>query len=249
MLRTACRLGFSQLLFSWRNLTTAQLGLNFLYGGERKTEICIFKNTIQGLAFFLFLCYDSEKETPYARGDIAMITVENGRPKTDEGRTKLELSVYRKLDELEISYQRADHVPAMTMDDCVAIGKALDAPVCKNLFLCNRQMTAFYLLLMPGNKPFKTKELSAQIGAARLSFASPEYMEKYLHTTPGSASVLGLLFDHERSVKLLIDEDVLVHPMIGAHPCINTSTLAFKTEDLLERILRHTGHTPQTVKL
>ncbi len=178
-----------------------------------------------------------------------MITVEKGQPASSEGRTETELLVYRALNELQVEFMRADHAPAMTMEDCVAIGEAIGAPVCKNLFLCNRQMTVFYLLLMPGDKPFKTKELSAQIGAARLSFASPEYMEKYLHTTPGSASVLGLLFDHERSVKLLIDEDVLVHPMIGAHPCINTSTLAFKTEDLLERILRHTGHTPQTVKL
>ncbi len=178
-----------------------------------------------------------------------MIKVENGRPSESAGRTETELSVYTALDELHIDYKRADHAPAMTMEDCVAIGEALGAPVCKNLFLSNRQMTVFYLLLMPGDKPFKTKDLSAQIGSARLSFASAEHMQAYLHTSPGSASVLGLLFDSDRRVNLLIDEDVLAQTMIGAHPCINTSTLAFSTKDLLERILRHTGHLPQTVKL
>ena len=107
----------------------------------------------------------------------------------------------------------------------------------------------FYLLLMPADKPFKTKDLSAQIGTARLSFASAEHMAEYLHTTPGSASVLGLLFDSERRVQLLIDEDVLRHDMIGAHPCINTSTLAFRTADLLDVILPYTGHQPQRVQL
>lgn len=178
-----------------------------------------------------------------------MITVEKGQPASSEGRTETELLVYRALNELQVEFMRADHAPAMTMEDCVAIGEAIGAPVCKNLFLCNRQMTVFYLLLMPGDKPFKTKDLSAQIGAARLSFASAQHMQEYLHTTPGSASVLGLLFDGDRRVNLLIDEDVLAHEMIGAHPCHNTSTLAFRTEDLLETILKHTGHVPHTVKL
>ena len=174
--------------------------------------------------------------------------VTNGRPDTT-GLNAREVAVYDLLDRLAIPYRHVAHDAAETMEACVEIDTRLGTKMCKNLFLCNRQQTDFYLLMMPGDKPFKTKELSGQLGVARLSFASAQHMQEYLHTTPGSASVLGLLFDGDRRVNLLIDEDVLAHEMIGAHPCHNTSTLAFRTEDLLETILKHTGHVPHTVKL
>ena len=89
---------------------------------------------------------------------------------------------------------------------------------------------------MPGDKVFKTKELSSQIGSSRLSFASAEHMEKLLDITPGSVSVLGLMNDKENKVQLLIDEDVLKADALGCHPCINTASLRIKTEDLMQKI-------------
>ena len=137
----------------------------------------------------------------------------------------------------------------MTMEACAQVDAALEAGICKNLLLCNRQCTDFYLLMMPGDKPFKTKELSAQIGSSRLSFAAPEYMERFLDITPGSLSVLGLMNDETNAVKLLIDEDLLKEEKIGMHPCINTSSLRLATSDLLEVILPAVHHTYQTVRL
>ena len=160
--------------------------------------------------------------------------LQNGRPENVNDRLDKEIRVYDFLDKLSVTYQRVDHEAAMTMEACEEIDRTLgdDTAICKNLFLCNRQETNFYLLLMPGDKPFKTKDLSAQIGSARLSFAKPEYMEKYLDITPGSVSVLGLMNDHEKKVQLLIDEDVLKDPYFGCHPCINTSSLRLKTKDI-----------------
>lgn len=137
------------------------------------------------------------------------------------------------------------------MEACGEIDRTLgaDAAICKNLFLCNRQETEFYLLLIPGEKPFKTKDLSAQIGSARLSFGKPEYMEKYLDITPGSVSVLGLMNDREKKVRLLIDEDVLKKTYFSCHPCINTSSLRFDMEDLKQKIIPAMGHEPTIVKL
>ena len=178
-----------------------------------------------------------------------MITVEKGQPASSEGRTETELLVYRALNELQVEFMRADHAPAMTMEDCVAIGEAIGAPVCKNLFLCNRQGTAFYLLMMPGDKPFRTKELSAQIGSARLSFASSEKMLEYLDILPGSVSVLGLMNDHENQVQLLIDEDVLAAKYVGCHPCVNTSSLRLETADLIQKILPKLQHDYRVVHL
>ena len=172
-----------------------------------------------------------------------------GRPATNEGRLEKEIRVYDFLDELGISYQRIDHEPAMTMGICAQIDKVLEATICKNLLLCNRQKTDFYLLMMPGDKVFKTKELSGQIGSSRLSFAEPCFMEEFLDITPGSVRVLGLMNDHENQVQLLIDEDVLKGEFFGCHPCINTSSLRICTRDLMEKIIPALEHEPTFVKL
>lgn len=175
--------------------------------------------------------------------------LQKGRPADTTGRQEKEIRTYDLLDRLGVDYERVDHAPAMTMEVCRAIDEVLNAVICKNLFLCNRQETAFYLLMIPDTKIFHTKDLSAQIGSARLSFAKPEYMEKFLDITPGSVSVMGLMNDTEHRVKLLIDEDVLNSEYVGCHPCINTSSLRFRTTDLVEKILPAMEHDYIKVKM
>ena len=153
-------------------------------------------------------------------------------------------AVYAALDSLGIPYTRFEHDATATMEDCVAVGEALHGDICKNLFLCNRQQTAFYLLTMPGDKPFHTKDLSAQIGSSRLSFAPPEKMEELLNTHPGSASVMGLLFDQEHQVQLVMDRAVCEAEYFCCHPCDNRGSMKIRTSDLLEKFLPHVGHTP-----
>ena len=173
----------------------------------------------------------------------------NGRPESAEGRLPREVRTYDYLDELGIEYKRTDHERADNMEACNVIDAVLGVIICKNLFLCNRQKTAFYLLMMPGDKKFKTKELSAQINSARLSFADPEDMLRYLDIEPGAVSIMGLMNDKERHVQLLIDEDVLKGEYIGCHPCVCTSSLKIKTEDIIEKFLPATGHEYRTVHL
>ncbi len=168
---------------------------------------------------------------------------------TNGGRLEKEMRVYELLEKLEIPYVRVDHEAAMTMEACEEIDKALGVVMCKNLFLCNRQKTDFYLLLMPGEKKFLTKDFSKQLGVSRLSFADGEFMEKYLDITPGSVSILGLMNDTERQVHLSIDKELLSDEYLGCHPCINTSSLKIKTSDILEKFLKYTGHEPTIVEL
>ena len=175
--------------------------------------------------------------------------LQKGRPVDVTGRLDKEIRVYDLLDSLGVEYHRVDHEEAMTMEACAAIDQALEATICKNLMLCNRQKTAFYLLMLPGGKVFKTSELSKKIGSSRLSFAPGEYMEEYLDITPGSLSILGLMNDKDDHVQLLIDEDVLKGEYVGCHPCINTSSLRIRTADLTEKIIPAMGHTPQIVTL
>lgn len=170
-----------------------------------------------------------------------------GRPGDD--RLPLEAAVYDLLDELGIDYKRVDHNAAPTMEDCKQAGELLNVKICKNLFLCNRQKTSFYLLLMPGDKEFHTKDITSQINSSRLSFAGAEYMEELLGVTPGSATVMGLMNDSENKVQLLIDEDVLSEEYFGCHPCINTTSISFKTDELINKLLPAVNHIPVIVKL
>ena len=177
------------------------------------------------------------------------LTLYEGRPSDADGREEKEMRVYDLLDRLGIEYFRVDHAPAMTMDACEEIDDALGISVCKNLFLCNRQKTLFYLLMLPGDKVFRTKQLSEQIGSARLSFADAEHMKKYLDITPGSVSVMGLMNDKTNAVRLLVDEDLLREEYLGCHPCVNTSSLRLKTEDVFGAFLKSVGHGITAVRL
>ena len=165
------------------------------------------------------------------------------------GRCPVEMASFALLDQLRIPYQRVEHDPADTMEKCAAVSEALGVPICKNLFLCNRQKTDFYLLCMGPDKPFHTKDLSHQIGSARLSFAPEESLWELLHCTPGSASVLGLMNDTEHRVRLLIEREVYEAEYLSCHPCICTSSLKLKTADILRKFLPHTGHEVTVVDL
>lgn len=172
-----------------------------------------------------------------------------GRPTDCTGRLAKELAVYDALDKLEIPYTRIDHEAIYTIEGCNEVDSLLGITICKNLFLCNSQKTKFYLLLMPGNKRFVTKEFCKQINSPRLSFAPEEYMQKYLDITPGSVSIMGLLNDKEHHVQLVLDKDVLKDEYLGCHPCINTSSMRLPMKDILEKFLPYVGHEYMTVDL
>lgn len=175
--------------------------------------------------------------------------LKKGRPADTSGRFEKEIKVYDLLDNLNIKYSRIDHEPAETMEVCSEIDKMLGTLICKNLFLCNRTKTEFYLLMMPGDKPFKTKDITKQIGCSRLSFAEAEYMEKYLNIKPGAVSVMGLMNDTKNHIQLLIDKPVAEGETVGCHPCVNTSSLKLKTSDILEKFLPAVNHKPVFVDL
>ena len=178
------------------------------------------------------------------------MTLEHGRPASVAGRLDKEIRTYDLLDSLGIEYERIDHEALETMEACAEADRVLaPAVICKNLFLCNSQKTKFYLLMIRGDKKFRTKEISGQINSPRLSFAPAEYMERYLDITPGSVSVMGLMNDEDNQVRLLVDEDVLGAEYLGCHPCINTTSLKIKTSDMFGPLLEAMGHDMTKVKL
>jgi len=177
------------------------------------------------------------------------LKLEQGRPANVSGRLEKEVRVYDLLDELNIEYQRVDHEAADTAEACHKVEPVLGTPICRNIFLCNRQQTDFYLLMMEMDKIFKTKYLSAQLGTSRLSFAPPEFMQEFLDIEPGSVSVMGLMNDHEKRVQLVMDKSVYESLEIGCHPCVSTSSLRIKTCDILKKFLPAVGHDVTVVDL
>jgi Ala-tRNA(Pro) deacylase len=173
-----------------------------------------------------------------------------GRPADLSDRSEKEIRVYDFLDSLGIEYFRLDHAPAFGSEEelCREIEKSLGARICKNLFLANRQRTKFYMLMIPDHKVFRSSDISKQAGSSRLHFAEPEYMLELIDTTPGSASVMGLINDPDHRVQLLVDEDLLGQEYIGCHPCINTSSLRISSEDIFGKFLKATGHDWITVR-
>lgn len=172
-----------------------------------------------------------------------------GRPSSMEGRSEAEIEVYDFLDRIGVEYTTLCHPAAFTMEECEAVRRDINAPVFKNLFLTNKQQTLFFLLMIPADKPFKTKYLSSQLGCARLSFAPAESMQKYLHISPGAVSPLGLIHDKSKTVHLIIDRDLESTGTYACHPCVNTASIAMSMTDLLNKIIPATGHSYQWVDL
>lgn len=173
---------------------------------------------------------------------------ENGRP-AGGGRSEIENKTYDLLDSLGVAYTRVDTTPAENMEDCVFIEEVLGAPVFKNLFLCNRQMTEFYLMLIDSKRPFRTAVVSKLLGVSRLSFGTPEKLKELLGLTPGSVSVFGLMNDGERRVRLAVDKKITEYDRVGAHPCVNTSTVGFSVNDLMNVIIPYFGREPVILDL
>lgn len=166
-----------------------------------------------------------------------------------DARTEVEQRTYALLERLQIPFDRVDHDTAATMDDCAVVSKVLGVPICKNLLLTPRNRSAFYLLCMPADKPFITRDFSRQIGSSRLSFATAEDLEELLGVPVGSASVLALMNDPDHRVTLAWDRAVAEGAYFGCHPCRSTSSLRLRTSDVRDIFLRHTGHEVTIVDL
>lgn len=177
------------------------------------------------------------------------VNITPGRPASPDGRSPEELAVYALLDSLSVTYDTATHAAAATMEECARVERVIGAEIAKNLFLCNRQQTQFYLLMLPGAKVFKTRLLSSQLGCARLSFATDDRMWQLLRTRPGAVSPLGLMNDGEGRVRLIVDRDLMVDEFIGCHPCVNTATLRLRLSDLLDTVVPAIGHSLTMVTL
>lgn len=201
----------------------------------------------------VILTLPDEPETPENDSDAdsatAPLKLKKGRPKDISDLAAKEIRCYDFLDNLKMPYEHIHHKALATIADCEEIDQFLGVAICKNLFLCNHSKTEFYLLMLPGDKKFQTKVLSAQLGISHLSFADESYLEEYLDILPGSVSVLGLMNDKNKKVHLLMDSDLLESEYFVCHPCVNTGSIKFSTKDLMKKVIPALEHDVTMVTL
>ena len=155
-----------------------------------------------------------------------------------------EQAVYDALKNMGIAYDVVQHAPASSMEECAWVMEPLNATCVKNIFLCPRNQSRFYLLITRPEAKLKTSDISKQAGASRLAFAPEEKLWHYLREKPGAISPMGLIFDEGREVTVLVDEALRKAPRVAFHPCVNTASLALSSDDFFDVYLKTLGYEP-----
>ena len=147
-------------------------------------------------------------------------------------------AILARLDAASIPYALYDHHPVHTMQECLALPYAQsDVTFCKNIFLCNRQKTDFYLYVTVPDKPFRTADVSKLLGVSRLSFAPDDALPGLLHLLSGALTPLALFCAERRDIPLVLDRDIRRPGRIAFHPAVNTSTLVFDQNVFFDRVV------------
>ncbi|HEX6975441.1 MAG TPA: prolyl-tRNA synthetase associated domain-containing protein [Vicinamibacterales bacterium] len=155
--------------------------------------------------------------------------------------TDVAAPVYAALDALGITYSRHEHPAVFTAEEAAEHWAGLDGKPVKNLFLRNKKGDRHYLVILGIEKQADLKHLVKVIGDDRLSFGSPERLMARLGLTPGSVTPFGLINDHDRSVRVIIDADLKHAERLIFHPNINTASLTIAFADL-EKFLASRGN-------
>ena len=157
--------------------------------------------------------------------------------------------VYARLDAMGVAYASMEHAPAHTIEDCLENDKKLGGVTAKNYFLTTKNQKNFYLCLVRPEARFRTSDISKQVNSSRLSFGTDEQMQRLLRVHPGSVSPMGLMFDAENQVHLLVDSGLREVEKIAFHPCDNTQTLVMDSKDFFDVYLPSVHHTPVFVEI
>lgn len=163
--------------------------------------------------------------------------------------TPVQAMVYDFLKNSGTSFRRVDNDPAISVEDCEEISRILEAPTVKSLLVANRQLTAFYLVVMPGHKPFITRDFTAALGVSRVSFVKPEILKEMLGVEVGAATPLAIVADKERKIRLILDKELLDREMMLLPDATTTCYLAVSTADLLNRYLPLAAREPEFASL
>ena len=154
------------------------------------------------------------------------------------------------LTDLGIAFGHYTHERISRMEDCVAIGNALNAVYCKNYFLTTKSRRVYAICIVRPAAHFRTSDISRQAGTPRLSFAEEDDpMWTLLRTRPGAVNPLCLMFDTEGRIRLLADEALTRADRLAFHPCDNSETVVLSASDFFGKFLSSVRHEPALVRI
>ena len=142
--------------------------------------------------------------------------------------------VLQLLSELDIKYELYEHPPVPTVEDALPYWDKIDATHCKNLFFRNHKGNRHYLVILKHNRKLNIRDLEQRLKQGKISFASPQRMERYLGLTGGSVSVFGLINDKENHVHLFLDDGLKSAEKISFHPNENNATVVISDQSFIK---------------
>jgi Ala-tRNA(Pro) deacylase len=101
-----------------------------------------------------------------------------------------------------------------------------------------------YLYVMPGDKPFSTKDFGAALQISRVSFAPAAMLQEFLGTEVGATTPLSLVADVQNRVRLIIDKAAVAPESVGCPDGTTTCYMRIGTADLLQKYIPATNHVP-----
>ena len=152
------------------------------------------------------------------------------------------------LDENNISHKWYTHPEAPTIEIARQHWQKDGSKHCKNLFFRNHKGNRHYLVVLDCERDLDIHDLEKRLHQGKLSFASPQRMEKYLGLQPGSVSPFGLINDTENHVHLFLDENLKNEQSLSFHPNDNHATVVITNKEFM-RYLTMIGNTYEFIEL
>ena len=152
------------------------------------------------------------------------------------------------LDQLQIPYEVHEHPPVPTVEAAMPYWEKIEATHCKNLFFRNHKGNRHYLVILRHDRQLVIRDLEQRLKQGKISFASPQRMEKYLGLSGGSVSVFGLINDQEDHVHLFLDRELKQAERISFHPNENSATVVISF-DSFTRFLDWSGNSYEFISL
>jgi Ala-tRNA(Pro) deacylase len=149
------------------------------------------------------------------------------------------------LDAHGVEHRTHEHPPVFRVDEGHAVKAALPGGHSKNLFLKDAK-GRLWLVSALGETRIDLKALAKRIGAAKLSFGSPERLFDALGVTPGSVTAFALINDRDRAVSFVIDKALWESEPLNFHPLSNDATTAISRAGF-QRFLSALGVEPVVV--
>lgn len=156
--------------------------------------------------------------------------------------------LFEQLDSLGIAYETHDHEAVFTVEESQSLRGVLPGAHIKNLFLRDKKKN-LWLITALEDRQIDLKALRRKLEAkGNLSFGNADLLMEVLGVIPGAVTPFGALNDTDGRATVVLDQGILEHDLVNAHPLRNDKTTAIAPQDLV-KFLEARAHPPLVIDL